>query len=170
MQKIESLLWVPASIDDVWTFFSNPRNVATVTPRYFGLEIESESDIKDGSTVVMHLKPWFFPTGFRWISKIHEVTATGPERRFVDMQAAGPFRHWKHTHQFSSGMASVKNGEGKTVQIPDGGTWIRDVVECSLPFGPLGVVTGRLFSQPQLQAMFEFRRTEIEKLFKTDSI
>ena len=55
-----------------------------------------------------------------WLTRIEEWE---PGVRFVDMQLAGPYRLWHHTHTFEE---------------RDGGTLIRDVVRYALPAWPLG--------------------------------
>ncbi len=168
MEKVESIFWVPAPIDEVWTFFSNPRNLAAITPKHLHLEIESASDIHDGSTVVINLRPFRLPKTIRWLSKIHDVVSVGNERMFVDIQAAGPMAHWKHSHFFSAGSTQTTNSDGKSVEIANGGTWIRDLVEWKVPFGALGTLVAGSFSRKQINAMFDLRRTEVEKIFKSE--
>jgi ligand-binding SRPBCC domain-containing protein len=166
MIKFESRLWVPSSIEDVWSFFSNPRNLAQMTPPFFRAEIESESSIREDSTVVVTLKPWIYPPGIKWVSKIHSVSATGNDRAFVDVQAAGPFSHWKHTHKFSAGATELKGASGKTIQNANGGTWIIDEIEYELPLGVLGKIADKLFNKRQLQSTFSFRYEALRKEFK----
>jgi len=73
-----------------------------------------------------------------------------PPERFVDVQARGPYRSWRHTHEFE--------------EVP-GGTRIVDRVEYELPFGPLGGLAHRLFVARQLRAIFDYRRRVIAEIF-----
>jgi len=168
MNHFEARIWVPASIDDVWTFFSNPRNLTQLTPPFMRAEIESEAVLHNDSTVVVTLKPWVYPMGIKWVSKIHEVEATGPSRRFVDHQASGPFAHWKHTHLFFSGVSEAKSAEGKSIQGGHGGTWIVDKIDYELPFGFAGKVADRFFSRHQIVSSFNFRYKEVRKVFRVE--
>jgi ligand-binding SRPBCC domain-containing protein len=168
MTKLETRIWVPASIDDVWSFFSNPRNLSQLTPAYLRPEVESESNIRDDATVVVHLRPWVYPLGIKWVSKIHEVQATGNERKFIDVQASGPFAYWKHTHTFSAGTQEVKSAAGKTVQCANGGTWIVDEVEYALPLGVVGKIADQIFNRRQIQSIFSYRQDILRKEFETD--
>lgn len=168
MHKFESRLWVPAAIDEVWGFFSNPRNLAQLTPPFFHAEVESESNIRNDSTVVITLKPWILPMGIKWVSKIHEVEASGNERKFIDVQASGPYSYWKHTHTFSAGATEFKTSSGKTIQNANGGTWIIDQIEYEMPFGLIGSIAEKLFAARQLQSTFNFRYENLRKEFKLD--
>ena len=75
------------------------------------------------------------------------IAVWDPPRRFVDVQIAGPYRLWHHTHDFE----------------PDagGGTLMRDTVRYALPFGPLGALAHRLFVRDDLDAIFGFRREAV---------
>ena len=82
-----------------------------------------------------------------WLTRIEEWE---PGVRFVDMQLAGPYRLWHHTHEFA----------------PDGagGTLMRDTVRYALPLGPLGVLAHRLFVARDLAAIFDHRTRRVAEL------
>ena len=80
----------------------------------------------------------------RWRTRI---AVWEPPRRFVDVQVAGPYALWHHTHDFEPA------GDGETV--------MRDTVRYALPFGPLGEIAHRLFVARDLQAIFDFRREAV---------
>jgi ligand-binding SRPBCC domain-containing protein len=48
----------------------------------------------------------------------------------------------------------------------DDGTLITDVIHYAMPFGFLGSIVHRLFVKPRLDAIFNYRADEIEKLFQ----
>ncbi len=84
---------------------------------------------------------------FNWLTRIEVFE---PERRFIDRQVAGPYRLWRHLHEFQS-----LGGE----------TLMRDVVEYELPFGPLGVAAHRLWVGPTLERIFDYRRERAAEIF-----
>jgi ligand-binding SRPBCC domain-containing protein len=67
--------------------------------------------------------------------------------RFVDMQRAGPYKLWHHTHRFES------HGD-RTKMI--------DVVRYSLPFGPLGRIVQASMVRADVQRVFDYRRRRID--------
>ena len=82
----------------------------------------------------------------RWTSRIDEWD----ERRvFVDRQVRGPYRLWRHRHEFEA--------------RPEG-TVVRDRVDYSLPFGPAGELAHALFVRRDLDRIFDFRRAAIARL------
>ena len=83
-----------------------------------------------------------------WVSRI---SRWAPPVEFEDVQERGPYRRWIHRHRFE------QNGKE---------TVIRDRVEYELPFGPIGRLVHALFVRRQLQAIFDFRREAIEKIFR----
>jgi ligand-binding SRPBCC domain-containing protein len=88
-----------------------------------------------------------FGIGLRWRTLIEVFE---PEARFVDVQLKGPYRLWRHTHEF--------------IDAP-GGTIVRDRVEYEMPFGPLGNLVRFLFVERQLASIFDFRQQTIDEIF-----
>ena len=80
------------------------------------------------------------PLHTRWVS---QVTEYEPGRRFVDVQASGPFSRWRHTHLF----------EG----LDDGTSRLEDRVEYDLPLGAAGDRLGGVPVRRALERLFRFR-------------
>ena len=55
----------------------------------------SALELVDGSRMEFGLRKG--PFKFRWVAEHSEVE---PGRRFVDTQVNGPFRRWRHAHEF----------------------------------------------------------------------
>ncbi len=89
--------------------------------------------------------------GITW-SLTSRITVAESPSRFVDEQAAGPFRSFRHEHLFES--------------IP-GGTRLIDDWRHVSPFGPLGRLVDRLVLAGYMQALLEARnrtlKTEAEQ-------
>jgi uncharacterized protein (TIGR01777 family) len=66
-------------------------------------------------------------------------------QRFCDVQIAGPFRAWRHTH-------SILPGER-------GGAILDDTIEYALPFGALGQALGGWLVRQKLTTLFRYRHT-----------
>lgn len=143
----EQLLGV--GLDEAWRFFSDPANLSRITPPDMGFRIVSGAevgDIRDGQIIEYRLRPlWNIPA--RWVTRIEEVRAPV---RFVDVQVAGPYRLWRHQHDF--------------FERPDGVLMI-DHVDYAAPLGPLGRLLERLLIRRRLDRIFDFREEVLAELF-----
>jgi ligand-binding SRPBCC domain-containing protein len=140
-----------ASIEEVWSFFSDARNLATITPEYMNFRVTSgdlPSDIYPGQIITYKVSPMFGIPMF-WMT---EITAVKKYRLFVDEQRRGPYRLWHHQHLFQE----VENGVEMT-----------DIVHYELPLGPLGNLANAMFVRKQLQSIFEYRTAVIVRKFGT---
>ncbi len=142
---------------EVFAFFADPANLERITPESLHFVIRSPQPIamRAGATIDYQLS--LFGLKFQWRTLIESFEPnlpnspslpSSPESGFVDVQAKGPYRSWRHSHTFSD--------------APGGGTLVRDRVEYELPFGPLGELARRLFVARQLRRIFDFRRAAIE--------
>jgi ligand-binding SRPBCC domain-containing protein len=166
MYKFQSEHWVPASVERVFQFFANPRNLPSITPPAEGLRIEE-----------LHLvAPPRHPLGAR----IHGVAGIGSEialsfcvrgvasrrvrwqarivdfewnRYFIETQVEGPMKFWTHRHSF-------KTIERDRVE----GTLIQDDIEYGPRFGLFGMRGDASLIRRSLGSRFEYRRQAIEKL------
>lgn len=138
---------VPRPRAEVFAFFSDPANLERLTPRTLSFRILTPQPIpmRAGATIDYRLSLSGIPFRWRTVIELFE-----PESRFVDVQASGPYRSWRHTHEF--------------VEVP-GGTLIRDHVAYELPLGPLGAIAHKLFVRRQLEGIFAYRRRVIDEMF-----
>lgn len=145
--KLITEQWVPQPIDRVFEFFSDPKNLETLTPEFLHFKIANTSHpkIQEGSLLDYQLKLHGLPV--RWQSKITDWVAN---KRFSDQQTRGPYTFWHHTHEFYEAR---------------GGTIIRDNVVYKLPGWVPGDVLGHAFIKKDLEKIFMYRRKQIEKLF-----
>ena len=76
-----------------------------------------------------------------------------PPQQFTDVQVAGPFAHWEHTHSM--------------VPESDGTSVLEDRIDYDLPLGAIGHLGGGWFVNRQLEQLFEFRhertRADLER-------
>ena len=86
---------VPLDIDRAWDFFSDPRNLARITPPGFGFVIHTaEPKAESGSRIEYTVRP-VAGIPLRWRTRLEDVDRPNG---FTDVQEAGPYAHWVHTH------------------------------------------------------------------------
>jgi ligand-binding SRPBCC domain-containing protein len=139
--------WTPRPLAEVFQFFSDVRNLAEITPAWLGFRILTPGPIRmePGAKISYRLRVHGIPV--RWTTEIREWQ---PPHRFVDVQLAGPYALWHHTHRF---------------EALDGGTRMRDTVRYRVPFGPLGRLMNTLLVRRDVQQIFDYRRKRILELF-----
>jgi ligand-binding SRPBCC domain-containing protein len=140
---------LPIPIAQAWSFFSDPKNLAAITPPYMGFSIEKGSGqqpMHEGQLIHYKVKP-LLGVPLAWTTRI---TAVEEPHRFVDTQLNGPYARWWHEHTFTA--------------IP-GGVSMTDKVEYRLPLGWVGAVAHLLFVRRKLEAIFAFRYETLKELF-----
>lgn len=135
-------------LGEVFEFFSRPENLARITPPRLGFKILTPPPIemKPGARIEYHIR--VFGVRLHWVTIITEYD---PPHRFVDFQQKGPYRLWHHTHTFKA--------------LDPDRTLITDEVLYALPLGPLGVIARELFVRRDVEAIFDYRRQVIARLF-----
>lgn len=74
--------------------------------------------------------------------------------RFVDEQVRGAFRTLRHVHEFAP--------------VGDG-TRMRDLIQVSAPFGPVGLLAERLFLRRYLETFVRRKQLNLKRLAETGS-
>ena len=132
-----------------WSFFSDPRNLARITPEDVGFrihDIERLEPMHEGQLIHYTVSPlWGVP--MRWVTRIGAVKEP---HLFEDIQLRGPYASWRHLHTFES---------------IDGGVRMRDRVEYALPLARLGNWLHSAFIRRKLEAIFDHRTHVLEHLF-----
>lgn len=144
--------YLPISLGEAWTFFSNPHNLGDITPgglRFQIRNISLDTDIYEGQ--IIHYKIRILP--FVWVTWVTEITKVNHHAYFIDDQRIGPYALWHHQHHFRE---------------VDGGVEMQDAVTYAVPFGLLGKLAHRVFVRGQLRGIFSHRRSVLEKRFKAD--
>jgi ligand-binding SRPBCC domain-containing protein len=147
VQTLERDQTIPASPREVFGFFSDPGNLARLTPPGLRFRIVGppERQLSAGSRLEYRIR-WTF-LRLKWVTRI---TRWEPDAEFEDVQEEGPYRVWIHTHRFEPAARGVV---------------MRDRVEYELPFGTLGRPAHRFLVRRQLEEIFDFRRRAIEEIF-----
>jgi len=143
---------VDADIRECWAFFSDPHNLAKITPPNLDFRVLSElpDEIYEGMMVEYRVRP-LLGIPMKWLTEISRVRAP---HYFVDDQRVGPYALWHHEHEF------IEMDEGRTEMV--------DRVHYVLPFSPVSEAIHSLVVSPQLEAIFDFRNQAVEKIFGAD--
>ncbi len=126
---------MPASSQELFDWHARPGAFERLTPPWQGAEIISEDPgFSEGKEVKLKVST---PIGKRpWLAR-HTSCIAGEE--FTDEQIAGPFKSWKHRHQFR--------------YIDDQKSELIDSIDFEMPVGSLGETIARR----QLEKMFDYR-------------
>lgn len=140
-------VWVPASPQEVWDFFSSEKNLEKITPPLLNFKVEKMStpEIQQGSLIDYRLKIHGVPA--HWQTRI---ATWAPPNHFVDEQLKGPYSKWHHLHEFE------KLGAG---------VLLRDTVNWRLPMGRLGRLAALKFVLKDVQKIFSYRSKVIDQIF-----
>jgi ligand-binding SRPBCC domain-containing protein len=137
---------VPRPLNEVFAFFAEAANLELITPPWLGFNLVSAEPIvmRPGALIEYRLHLHRLP--LRWVSRI---ALWEPGRTFVDVQVRGPYRVWRHRHEFEQ--------RGRS-------TVVRDHVVYALPLGPLGRFANTAFVERDLARIFDFRRAAVTRL------
>ncbi len=139
---------MPRPREEVFKFFSDPKNLEILTPPHLRFKVlqSSTDNLQSGSRIDYRLQLHGIP--FRWQSLIEEWQ---PVTHFTDRQVRGPYSKWHHTHTFVE---------------KDGGTLIRDHALYRLPLGVPGDMVAHYFVKKDLEKIFGFRHHKSRELFQ----
>ena len=140
---LETSLWLPHPVDDVFSFFADAANLERLTPPWLRFSVLTSLPIAmaAGTRIDYRLRYRGFP--LRWRT---EILAWEPPHRFVDSQIRGPYRRWVHEHEFRE---------------QDGGTLATENVEYTLPGGGL---TNALLIGRDLDRIFAYRQQRLQEI------
>ena len=150
--------WLPAPLEQVFLFFSDPNNLLRLTPaenraRFTHVQLVpppggSPTLAGVGSEITVSVRPLaWLPFRQKWTAKIVEFEWND---HFRDLQIAGPMRLFDHTHSFAA------ESRGSVA-----GTLMKDRIEYRTGWG----APADGFARRQLESLFAYRRAELEKLF-----
>ena len=151
-QRFVTSQWVPFTVDAIFGFFINPRNLPLLMPERLQTRIErltlkpappdpfsaANSDAIPGSDghgrneaagigseIELSFRPIpYLPLRVRWTARITEFSWFS---YICDEQVRGPFRHFHHCHGIRAEMQQGRPG-----------TRLSDEIEFELPMGKVG--------------------------------
>lgn len=140
---------VPKTIEEVWRFFSDAKNLLTVTPPHLNLKVTNDvygQEVYAGQVMTYTVRP-LLNIPLSWMT---EITHVEPLKYFVDEQRKGPYKLWHHQHHFKA---------------IEGGVEMIDIVHYRLPFGVIGSIGNALIVKKELEKIFLYRYQKIIELF-----
>jgi ligand-binding SRPBCC domain-containing protein len=141
---VETYLFLPHPVKDVFPFFADAGNLGNITPPWLRFEILTPLPIAMCTGTVIEYRLRLHGIAMHWQT---EITAWEPPLRFVDEQRRGPYLKWIHEHTFT--------------ECPSGCD-MRDFVQYAVPGGWL---VNRLFVKRDLYQIFEYRTRKLRDLF-----
>ena len=139
---------LPISIDEAWSFLSNPKNLAVITPESMDFKtiMGDDREIFPGQIIQYTVKP-MLGISVNWVT---EITHVVDKKYFVDEQRFGPYSLWHHKHFLK--------------EIPNG-VEMEDIIDYKPPMGILGQMVQPFLIKPKLEEIFEYRRKKLIELF-----
>jgi ligand-binding SRPBCC domain-containing protein len=140
--------FVPTNMETCWDFFSQPKNLQTITPPYMGFKIlhGTAERMYPGQIIEYKVSP-VLNIPMQWVTEIKHVIQ---HELFVDNQMIGPYKLWHHKHFF---------------EVKENGILMTDIVHYAFPFGILGRIAHALFVKKQLEGIFIYREKKVKELF-----
>jgi ligand-binding SRPBCC domain-containing protein len=140
---------LPISLEKAWDFFSNPGNLAKITPAKMGFFITSGTPERMFAGQIITYKIGILPSiKSNWVT---EITQVCEKAFFIDEQRFGPYRMWHHEHHFTP---------------VDNGVLMTDRVTFKIPFGIFGRLAYLVFIKRKLNQIFSFRAQMLNDFFK----
>ncbi len=141
--------FIPVPLSEAWDFFSNPANLAAITPSGMGFHILSKNKVDRmyaGQLIEYRVSP-VLGIPLYWMT---EITHVVEGRYFIDEQRFGPYSLWHHQHHFRE---------------VAGGVEMTDLIHYKVPLGLLGRMANLLFVRKKLEGIFDYRFKKVEALF-----
>jgi ligand-binding SRPBCC domain-containing protein len=139
---------IPARLEILWKYFSEPKNLNLLTPPDMNFEIITGGDVEmyEGQIIEYRVE---FLRGIKslWLTEIAHVREN---EYFVDEQRVGPYRFWYHEHKFEAVENNVK---------------MTDHVTYAAPFGFVGDIVHAVWIRQRLKSIFDFRYQKISETF-----
>jgi ligand-binding SRPBCC domain-containing protein len=157
MPTLEFAITVVAPLEKVWAFYQDvTTSLPALTAPEEGLVIElADVPVHAGSKIVLNVNGPFGRV--RWVAKIVQnqpphAVVFGEEARFVDEQETGPFKSWRHEHEF-------ERADEKSTRVVDRITY-------RVGLGPIGWIADAVFVRPKLRRLFRYRHDQLRRLLE----
>lgn len=139
---------LPITLEQAWAFLCNPENLSKLTSSEMNMKIVSGADktMYAGQVLQYSVTP-LAGIKTKWVS---EITQFEDKKYFVDLQLYGPYAFWHHKH---------------FIHEIEGGVEMEDIIDYKVPLGFLGQLIHPILVKPKLNAIFNFRKEQLEKMF-----
>jgi len=149
MQELYFTQQLPISLDEAWSFFSNPVNLKEITPSRMGFVVTSRhhgEKMYPGQIIRYIVKP-VLGIPLKWCT---EITHVEDKKYFIDEQRFGPYAFWHHQHHFKA---------------VEGGVLMTDILNYKVPLAFLGDIVDALFVKNEVQGIFDYRKKILTERF-----
>lgn len=139
--------WINRTPEEIFDFFSDEKNLELITPESLEFKVvrKSTEAIEQDTFIDYKIKIHGIPC--KWKTHISDFQKN---ITFVDEQMIGPYKNWKHRHNF----------------IPlNGGTLIEDYIEYKVPLGAIGNLITGSFIRKDITKIFSYRQKVIARTF-----
>ncbi|RMZ58730.1 hypothetical protein D1632_14165 [Chryseobacterium nematophagum] len=136
-------------IDTAWQFFSSAHNLSKITPtdmNFIVLTSFENDRIFEGMIIDYYVSP-LWGIQMKWQTEILQVDF---QKNFIDFQKKGPYKLWRHHHEF------IPNEKG---------VLMKDTIDYELPMGILGELVHRFLVKKKVEKIFDYRYEILEQLF-----
>ena len=145
--KLKKQIFIPAPLEEVFSFFSDAENLNLITPPWLYFKILTPLPIVMEKNTAIDYSIKLLGLRMTWRT---EITVWQPPDKFIDRQIKGPYSVWEHTHLFKD---------------IGGGTQMEDVIRYAVPGFVLSPLVHFLFVRPRLEKIFVFREQKMLELF-----
>lgn len=150
MPVFEKSTELPVSAEVAFAWHCRPGAFERLAPPWESIELLSTDGVVDGG--IARLRVRMGPLSKLWVAEHSNIM---PGRSFCDVQLAGPFSRWEHTHSLQP------LGQNRCV--------LTDRIEYRLPLGFVGELFGGRLIRRSLERTFAYRHrvTELDLKFHT---
>ena len=146
--RLSSKQWLPITVNEAWSFLSNPKNLKAITPEYMSFDIISGADKPMfAGQIIQYIVTPILGIKTTWVT---EITHIVDKKYFVDEQRFGPYALWHHKH---------------FIKPIEGGVEMEDIIDYKVPFGFIGRLVHPFLVKPKLIEIFNFRTKKLVELF-----
>jgi len=149
MQELYFTQQLPISLDEAWTFFSDPANLKEITPPHMGFVVTSkhQGEKMYAGQIIRYIVRPVMGIPIKWCT---EITHVEDKKYFIDEQRFGPYAFWHHQHHFTA---------------VEGGVLMEDILNYKVPLGPIGDIVDAIFVKNEVQGIFDYRKKVLTSRF-----
>jgi ligand-binding SRPBCC domain-containing protein len=149
MQELYFTQQLPISLDEAWSFFSNPVNLKEITPAHMGFVVTSKhhGEVMYPGQIIRYIVKPVLGIPLKWCT---EITHVVEKKYFIDEQRFGPYAFWHHQHHFTE---------------VEGGVLMEDILNYKLPLGFLGDIADLVFVNNEVKGIFSYRKKILNERF-----
>ena len=140
----------PALLGRLFALHEDPSVLVRIQPQGTFRLVSHPGHIRPGGRVVVLNR-----LGFVWFTFEFEHVVYEPPHRFGEVMVRGPFRSFRHIHEF---------------EACEGGTLVRDRLEFALPWWLGGGVAERWVAARQIRGLFRKRQEALAEILEDGSM